>query len=154
MHQAGESGVDASALLGAAMDRLAAQGQPMAALDLLAFAFGEHSPAQIGARQFVRAGQLLTEAHQIDEQRHALRSYVACLRLVSDTTASGADVGEEETVGETERERGATGRELTRVMGPPAIQALRGLAMLLYQVCACVCACVCVCVSVCVCVCV
>ena len=116
----------------------------MAALDLLAFGFGEHSPAQIGARQFVRAGQLLTEAHQIDEQRHALRSYVTCLRLVSDTSASGADVGEQQTVGEAEREREATGRELTRVMGPPAIQALRGLAMLLYQVCVCVCVYVCV----------
>ena len=121
---AGDAGqpteVDTAAVLSAAIDRLSSVGQPMAAVDLLAV-ITVHT-----AQNFVQAGQLLTQAHQREEQRLALRAYATALRLAYDDGASGA--------GDEDEQQDA--QELStseRPKGSANVQAMRGLSLLLYQ---------------------
>ena len=111
-----------AATLGAAIDRLSAMGQPLPAVDLISV-----MPV-VRPKHFVRAGQLLTEAHGREEQQLALRAYATALRLAHDSGASGRDedTGDEAAAGAQD---GLGGRPL----GPYNVQAMRGLSLLLYQ---------------------
>ena len=109
--------LDVSKILNAVLDRLSAAGQPMAAVELLAI-MNLHSP-----RHFVRAAQLLTEAHQREEQRLALRAYATALRLADEQ--HGDSTEDVETQGQTDRS--------ARPLGSYKVQALRGASLLLYQ---------------------
>jgi protein O-GlcNAc transferase len=116
------TGLDTATVLSAAIDRLSSVGQPMAAVDLLAII------AVHRAQHFVQAGQLLTQAHQREEQRLALRAYVTALRLAYDNGSSG-EVDEDEDARQGAHELDAGGRRLD----PANVQAMRGLSLLLYQ---------------------
>jgi tetratricopeptide (TPR) repeat protein len=116
----GHNELEPAAILSAAISRLSAAGQPMAAVDLLAV-IDVHAP-----HHFVLAAQLLTEAHQREEERLALRAYATTMRLLHGTGAAAQNHTEVLVPMLQDEAR-------SRPRGSPALQALRGTAMLLYQ---------------------
>jgi hypothetical protein len=79
----------------------------------------------------VRAGQLLTQAHQREEQRLALRAYATALRLAFDegaastgNAAAAAEEAEEDELQRAQHVEAESGAPLSRTEGPYSVQAM------------------------------